>query len=102
MRVNVRPRFWRDLEEEAAYLTQQAGEEIAQRWAAAVWESVEELKAMPLLGRARLDLPFAGIRSWRVKRYPNWALFYAAREDGIVLYRVRHGAMNLPRLDFAS
>lgn len=102
MRINVRPRFWIDLAEEVQYLDRKAGVDIAKAWAESVWSSVDELKVNPLLGRARLDLPQPGIRSWRVKQYPNWSIFYTVREDDLVLYRVRHGAMSLSRLDFAS
>lgn len=102
MRINVRPRFWIDLAEEVQYLDRMAGAEVAKAWAESVWASVDELKVNPLLGRVRTDLPQPGVRSWRVKQYANWAIFYAARKDGLVLYRVRHGAMNLSRLDFPS
>lgn len=102
MKIHVRPKFWSDLQEESAWLASRAGERVADQWASAVWDSVEELKRNPLLGRPRLDLPMSGIRSWRIRHYPNWSLFYAAKEDGLVLYRLRHGAMNLPRLDFAA
>lgn len=102
MKVRVRPKSWADLEEESAYLAGHAGEAIAVRWASSVWQRVEELKPNPLLGRLRLDLPFPGIRSWRVEDYPNWALFYTASDEASLLLRLRHGAMDLPRLDFAS
>lgn len=102
MKVNVRPRFWGDLAAEAGYLAGNAGEETARRWAESVWQSVAELQEVPMLGRLRSDMPQPDIRSWRVRGFPRWAIYYVAREDGLVLYRVKHGAVDLPRLDFAS
>jgi plasmid stabilization system protein ParE len=100
--ASVRPRFFDDVAEEVTYLTGQAGEALARRWAEAVWATVAELTANPGLGRARSDLPFPGIRSWRVVGFGKWLVFYGQRDEDLVFYRVRHGAMNLGRLDFGS
>jgi toxin ParE1/3/4 len=95
----VRPRFYLDVTEEVTSLAEKAGATVATRWADAVWDTFGELDAFPMLGRERTDLPFAGVRSWRVKGFPRWLIFYGVREDTIVFYRVRHGAMNLVTLD---
>jgi plasmid stabilization system protein ParE len=102
MKVNVRPLFYLDLAEEVAFLAEQAGAEIARRWAEAVWDTVTELEAFPRLGRERTDLPFHGIRSWRVREFTRWLIFYGVRDSVLILYRVRHGAVNLLRLDYNS
>jgi hypothetical protein len=41
----------------------------------------------------------SGIRTWRVKKYPRWLIFYRINNHGgLVLLRVRSGTMNLPVL----
>ena len=102
MTLNVRPLFYLDLAEEVAYLAEQAGAEVALRWAEAVWATVAELEDFPLVGRSRTDLPFSGVRSWRVKDFSRWLIFYGVRETTLILYRVRHGAVNLLKLDYNS
>lgn len=102
MTINVRPLFYKDVSEEVAFLAEQAGPEVALRWAAAVWQTVDELSAFPYLGRPRSDLPFPGVRSWRVKEFHRWLMFYEIRETTLICYRVRHGAVNLLKLDYNS
>ncbi len=99
---NVRPQFYFDLADEVSYLAEKAGPEIAGRWADAVWQTIEELEAFPEKGRERADLPLPGVRSWRVNHFSRWLIFYGVRENTLVLYRVRHGAMNLLAIDFNS
>ncbi len=102
MKLNVRPLFYSDVEEGVAYLAEAAGTEIAQRWAEAVWSTIDELKRHPLFGRERRDLPFPGVRSWRVMDFARWLIFYGVKPESIVFYRVKHGAVNLVKLDFNS
>jgi plasmid stabilization system protein ParE len=102
MKLNVRPQFYLDVAEEVAYLAEHAGEDIAVHWAEAVWATVSELKKFPELGRLRPDLPFPSVRSCRVTGFARWLIFYGVREQTIVFYRVRHGAMNFLKLDFNS
>ncbi len=102
MTANVRPKFYQDIAEEVAYLAEKAGADIAQSWAEAVWATVQTLLTHPGLGRERKDLPFTAVRSWRVNDFTRWLVFYAERTAELVFYRVRHGAMNLIRLDYNS
>ena len=102
MKLNVRPLFYLDVSETVAYLSEKAGAEIAVRWAAAVWNTVEELQNQPHLGRQRADLPFPAVRSWRVLGFARWVIFYGLKAETLVFYRVKHGAANLVTLDFNS
>jgi len=49
------------------------------------------------MGRRReFDNPdLIGMRSWRVKRFPKYLIFYIPIEDGVEIVRVLHGARNL-------
>ena len=102
MKLVVRPLFYSDLAESVAYLSETAGPEIARRWAQAVWHTADELNHHPFFGRERRDLPFPGVRSWRVMGFARWLVFYGMKPNSLVFYRVKHGAVNLVKLDFNS
>jgi toxin ParE1/3/4 len=102
MKINARPLFYADIAEEVAYLAEKAGPRIAVCWADSVWTTIEHLKKFPELGRLRPDIPFPAIRSWRVDDFGRWLIFYAVRDRTLIFYRVRHGAVNLLRVDFNS
>ena len=94
-----RPQFLLDLAEELNWLNQKAGPEVAERWYEAVCGSIEQVRRQPELGRPRRDLKPAGVRSWRVKGFARWLLFYLDRPDAVVVLRLRQGTMNLVVLD---
>ncbi len=102
IQVVKRPRFLLDLAEELTWLNHKAGPGVAERWYQSLLATIDDLKRHPHLGRERRDLKPAGIRSWRVKRFPRWLVFYSVREDGLVFLRVRYGTMNLKRLRMQS
>jgi hypothetical protein len=77
-----------------------ASPEIADRWHEAVWETLAYLQTHPRFGRLRKDLKFPGIRSWGVKRFQRWLIFYGMRDDALVFFRVVSGTMNLYALQF--
>ena len=98
-----RPRFLLDLAEELTWLKQKAGPEIAERWYQALKQTIRFLQQHPFIGRERTDLKPDGIRSWRIKEFPRWLIFYSVRPDKqIVLLRVRAGNMNLVVLEMES
>jgi len=94
-----RPQFLVDLAEELNWLNQKAGSQVAERWYESVCTSIEQLRKQPGLGRLRRDLKPEGIRSWRVKGFARWLLFYVERPEGLVFLRLRQGTMNLVVLD---
>lgn len=102
MAVLHRRRFLLDLAEELNWLNERAGPEVAERWYRSVFATVEQLRKNPGLGRRRRDLRPQGIRSWRVKGFARWLLFYLERPDALVFLRVRQGTMNLVLLDMTS
>ena len=96
MSAAKRPRFLLDLAEELIWLKDKAGAEVAERWYEALMGTVEFIEKKPLVGRERKDLLPAGIRSWRVRGFPRWLIFYAVTpQEEAVFYRVRSGTMNL-------
>ncbi|HXS67321.1 MAG TPA: hypothetical protein VN761_00665 [Candidatus Polarisedimenticolia bacterium] len=78
MKAIRRPLFPVDVEEAADHLFTEAGEEVALR--------------------RRFDLPIDDVRSFQLKNFPNWLIFYRWTGEEIELLRVKHGMMHLPAL----
>ena len=97
-----RPQFLFDIAQELKWLNEKAGAEVAHNWYDAVWASIDQLQKHPGLGRLRRDLKPDGIRSWRVKGFARWLLFYLERRDALVFLRIRQGTMNLSVLHMES
>ena len=100
MKLLVRPKFYEDITREELYLWEHAGADTCDRWHESLWKTIEFLAARPLVGRARTDLKFTGIRSWRVDDFERWLVFYGVRENDLILFRVVSGTINLYALTF--
>lgn len=91
-----RPAALRDLVEHTAYLDQNAGRDIAERFLRQAESTFEELAEQPMMG-APLPLrhpALAGLRKWRIRDFDNHLIFYLPRPDGAVIIRVLHAARN--------
>jgi plasmid stabilization system protein ParE len=95
MKKRVRPAFYLDIAQEELWLLEHAGTEVADRWHEALWNTLAFLESNALIGRERHDLRHRGIRSWRIKDFERWLVFYGVQDDVIVFYRVVPGTMNL-------
>jgi plasmid stabilization system protein ParE len=103
MITSIRPLFLADLEEELIWLRDKAGFDVAKRWYDALRATVQFIEKTPYAGRERFDLSPAGIRSWRVRGFPRWLIFYSyIPGKKIVLYRIRSGTMNLVVMKMSS
>ena len=91
-----RPQFLLDLAEELTWLRDNAGADVAERWYESLLATIQFIRKNPHVGRERKDLRPAGIRSWRIREFPRWLVFYGVPSEGrIVFFRVRSGTMNL-------
>jgi toxin ParE1/3/4 len=61
----------------------------------AAYDTFEFLGRNPGVGRERSDLDFPEIRSWRVKGFRRYLIFYRVLPDRIQIWRVLHGARDL-------
>jgi plasmid stabilization system protein ParE len=103
MSAAKRPRFLLDLAEELTWLNDKAGAEVAERWYEALLVTIQFIEKNPFVGRERKDLSPAGIRSWRLRGFPRWLIFYAVTpKKEIVFYRIRSGTMNLVVMKMGS
>jgi plasmid stabilization system protein ParE len=103
VKTTKRLRFLLDLAEELAWLKENAGVEVAERWYDALLATIQFICKHPHVGRERKDLRPRGIRSWRVRDFPRWLVFYGVTDEGrVVFYRVRSGTMNLVVMEMES
>lgn len=102
MRTYVRPSFYYDIAREELWLLERAGVETTDLWHESLWETIQFLEKNPFIGRRRRDLKHENIRSWRIKGFERWLVFYEVREreNALILYRVVSGTMDLPQLRF--
>ncbi len=98
MKVSRRPLFVPDVEQCADYLVSEAGEEVARRWKDALAQTIALITKWPEIGRIRHDLPFPGIRSFFLREFPRYLVFYRISGNTVELLRIRHGMMHLPGL----
>lgn len=63
----------------------------------AAYGTFEFLACNPGVGRQRADLGFPEIRSWRVEGFGRYLIFYRELLDRIQIWRVLHGARDLPQ-----
>lgn len=88
-----------DAAREWAYLSQ-FGDDLADRFIAHVEASLRFLQQHPGLGRLRRfrNPALAGLRSRTVARpFANYLIFYRDQPECLELFRLMHGARNLPR-----
>ena len=95
-RILIRPKAQADLDDTAEYIGRE-NPGAAVRFLAAAEETFKQLLATPGLGRVReyLDPRLTGLRSWRVRGFENWLVFYRPTDDEIEVIRVLHGARDL-------
>jgi toxin ParE1/3/4 len=86
----------RDIAELAEFFLSRS-EPVAFRFVDAVQTTLKDLAAMPGLGSPKYfnDVRVAGLRSWRVKGFPNHLIFYQPMDNGIMVLAVIHGARDL-------
>jgi toxin ParE1/3/4 len=98
VRIIKRPVFLSDVEECADYLFTESGEAVARRWKESLDRTIALISKFPEIGQIRKDLPVPGIRTFLLKAFPRYLVFYRLDGATIELLRIRHGMMHLPGL----
>jgi len=95
----VAPQAESDLDELAEYLGRD-DRRLAERFLAAADATFADLTVTPGLGGLRefRDVRLQSLRSWRIRGFENWLVFYRVTEEGIEVVRVLHGARDLEAL----
>lgn len=94
--VEESPRVLCDLQDAVRFL-RKGGAGIAQRFLTAVYDTFEELGRFPELGRRRGDVPHPDLRSWHVRGFRQWLIFYQVETNRVLIWRVLHGARDLTK-----
>lgn len=87
----------KDVEEAVDHLAREAGLEAALRFIDAFEGACEHISSYPASGSPRFgwELDRPGLRMWPVKGF-GYLAFYSEDEDFIDLWRVLHGARDIP------
>ena len=95
--VRRRRRSLQDVDEVAAYIG--ADHSHAQlRFLDTVEEAIKLLAERPSVGQLRGDVRnprLRGLRSWTIRSFENYLIFYRIDDSNIEIVRVLHGARNL-------
>jgi toxin ParE1/3/4 len=71
--------------------------DIARRFYAAVLDAIDALAAMPGAGSLKptSNALLAGLRSWPVKEFDAFRVYYLLRDDVLIVVRVLHGKRDI-------
>ena len=96
-RVIPRERAIRDVEEAVDHYSDKAGETVAFGFVGALEDVYRHIARNPAAGSPRHahELNLAGLRCWRLKRYP-YIVFYMDTEDHVDVWRVLHAKRDIP------
>ena len=99
-RYAIFPKADRDLDEQALYLSQQAGAELGHRFLLAAHETFTLLATQPQIGwLGRFKHPdLASVRVFRVSGFAKMIVLYRPGKDKIEILRVIHGSRNTQAL----
>ena len=87
----------RDVEDAVDHYSGVAGDAVVRGFIDSLEVAYLHIAEHPQAGSTRYahDLDLAGLRSWRLKRYPH-IVFYVEREEHIDVWRVLHGRRDIP------
>lgn len=99
-RFRLRPAADRDVDEQAGYLAQEVGLEMAFRYYDQVFATLEAVCDMPGIGERweTGDPRLEGMRTRRVEGFEKSLIFYLETPEGIDVVRILHGARDIARL----
>ena len=95
-RARYTPKARQDLDEIAEYIAAD-NLDAAIRFCLAIEDAAEKLAEMPGLGTARqFANPMAArVRSWIVRGFGNYIIFYQPVDDEVEIVRIIHGARDI-------
>jgi toxin ParE1/3/4 len=92
----ILPQARDELYDQAEYISVE-NEDLSRRFLAAAHATFAALLATPGLGRSREfhAARLRGLRSWRIRGFENWLVFYRVADETVEVLRVLHGARDL-------
>ena len=99
MRIVVLPRAEEDISESALYIAKDSLE-AAIRFIDRTRDTFEFLSRHPEAGSEHLFLSpsLKGTKSWPVRNFEKWLVFYQLHADEILVIRILHGARDIDNL----
>ncbi|MDX1971785.1 MAG: type II toxin-antitoxin system RelE/ParE family toxin [Candidatus Sumerlaeia bacterium] len=99
-RILYKPQAVVDIENHALWLVFEVSQGISKKFLDSLDATVLDLSEMPMVGRLyqSSNPRLMGIRVWRVAEFENILLIYRPIKGGIELFRVLHGARDIPKL----
>ena len=87
----------RDVDEAIAYYLSESSDELALEFVDALERAYRHISRHPASGSSRyaVELNLPGLRSWPLRRFPH-IVFYVETKDCIDVWRVFHGARDIP------
>ncbi len=87
----------RDVDEAIAYYVEEASERVALAFIDALEQAYRHIGRHPAGGSSRyaVELNLPGLRAWPLRRFPH-VVFYVDTPDHIDIWRVLHGARDIP------
>jgi len=87
----------RDVDEAIAYCLTEASDEVAFGFVDALERAYRHISRHPASGSSRyaVELNLPGLQSWALRRFP-YLVFYVETKDCIDVWRVLHGARDIP------
>lgn len=97
--IVIRPAALRDVEQIASYIGKRSSQS-AVRLVDAFESTLQTLLDQPGMGRPRASAnpAAAGLRSWRIRGFKRYLIFYRKIENGLEVFRVLHGARDIGRI----
>ena len=95
-RLIIDPKVVEDLLEIGAYIAQD-NVDAAHRFLVQANNTFDQLSSHPGLGTKCYfrHNRAANLRVWPIRGFENYLIFYDARDDAVVIYRVLHGARDI-------
>lgn len=91
-----RPEALRDLEDIFVYIGND-NLEAAHRFQQAAESAFQFIAKHPGIGRERRFKAAPDLRSWRIRDFENYLIFFRPQEDSVEIIRVLHGALDLEK-----
>jgi toxin ParE1/3/4 len=91
-----RPAFFRDVDHHAAYIARD-NPDAAHRFIEAAERTCALLLSNPEIGHQEGFRRRRGIRSWPIRGFENYLIFYQVNSESVEILRLLHGARDLPK-----
>ncbi len=92
-----------DIKQNAIYIARDK-KDVATRFLDNFWETCELLQEMPKIGKSVIE-NFSGIneliedaRSWQVKNFPNYLIFYKIDKNKIIILRILNSSRDFSNI----